>query len=175
MSGLLVDISELAGHPGAVKEIFSSPNVPGLSGVLGHVEDDFVTLSLRAESVLEGIQVSGGVTGRMVLACSRCLRSFEQSFEHEVDETFFFEGGDEREGYQISGNKIDLEPMVRDVVVLGIPTIPLHRRDCKGLCPICGSDLNDKDCGHRPDLADSRWAPLRELGLKLQESSDADA
>lgn len=175
MSGLLIDISELAGHPGAVKEIFSSPNVPGLSGVLGRVEGDFVTLSLRAESVVEGIQVSGGIAGRLELSCSRCLSSFEQSFEHQVDETFFFQGGEDRGGYEISGDKIDLEPMVRDVVVLGIPTSPLHSLDCKGLCPVCGTDLNVKDCGHRQELLDSRWAPLGELSMKLGEVSDADA
>lgn len=173
MSGLLIEISELAGRPGAVKEISKSQALEGLSGVLGRVQDDRVDLALIAESVIEGIQVSGKISGNLELSCSRCLVPYSAKFEHPVDETFFFTGGEERGGYEVVEDKIDLEPMVRDVVVLGIPTRPLHRADCKGLCPRCGTDLNERDCGHRRELVDLRWAPLK--SLKLEEPIDADS
>lgn len=170
MSGLLVDVSELAGHPGAQKEISTSGVVEGLQGVLGQVEDDSVDLALLAESVVEGVQVSGRVSGKLRLLCSRCLVTFEEPFEHRVDETFFFQGGDERGGYDVNGHTIDLEPMVRDVVVLAIPAGPLHRPDCRGLCPECGADRNQVDCGHRPEPVDLRWAPLRTLKFDEEET-----
>lgn len=172
MSGLLIDVSELAGHPGAVKEISKSSAVEGLSGALGEVLDSTVDIALLAESVIEGVQVSGTVSGQMQLTCSRCLVSFHQPFGHRVDETYFSPGGDERD-YQIESGQIDLEPLVIDVVVLGIPTVPLHRPDCKGLCPECGTDLGEIDCGHRPEPSDLRWAPLK--NLKIEETTDADA
>lgn len=170
MSGLTIDIADLAGHPGAVKEVSRSQALEGLSVALGRVEDDLVELDLQAHSVIEGIQVLGRVRGKLELSCSRCLIGYEQDFEHMVDETFFFRGGEDRGGYAVDGHTIDLEPMVRDVVVLSIPTRPLHSLDCKGLCPECGADLNARDCGHRPDTADLRWAPLRDLKLSGKES-----
>lgn len=163
MSGLVIDITELAGKPGAVKTISRSEPVPGLRGALGRVEEDRgVEVSLVAESLIDGVAVSGQVAGTMHLSCSRCLVEYEESFRQEVDEVFYFQEADEKEGYAVEGTTIDLEPMLRDVIVLAIPTRPLHREDCRGICAVCGADLNARDCGHReePDL---RWAPLRGL------------
>lgn len=168
MSGLLIDIAELAGNPRGTKEISRALTLEALGVALGRVEDDLVDVTVLAESVVEGIQVSGRVSGKLELSCSRCLATYRQAFEHEVDETYFFTSGEERGGYDVVGHSIDLEPLVRDVVVLSIPSRPLHRVDCKGLCPVCGTDLNEQDCGHRPEVADLRWAPLRKLKLKQE-------
>lgn len=169
MSGLTIHVADLAGHPGAAKEITAAPTVAGLAGVLGKVTNDVVRLRLLAESVVEGIQVSGEVSGTFELECSRCLVEFHRGFERRVDETFFFGGADERDGYEMNGSTIDLEQMVRDVVVLAIPTRPLHAEGCKGLCPVCGADRNVSDCGHRPDQGDFRWAPLKDLVIEEEK------
>jgi uncharacterized protein len=162
MSGLRIDVAELAGRPGASKEISRSEQIAGLRVPLGGVEEeDQVNISLLAESVIEGIAVSGTLEGKLHLSCSRCVVEFTEPFRHQVDETYFFTG--DEEAYRVTANTIDLEPMVRDVVVLGIPPSPLHAPDCKGLCPVCGGDLNEVDCGHRQDLSDLRWAPLKAL------------
>jgi uncharacterized protein len=58
---------------------------------------------------------------------------------------------------------IDLAPLLREYAILEIPINPLHDPDCKGLCPVCGQDLNIRDCGHRPDTSDSPFAKIKDL------------
>lgn len=64
------------------------------------------------------------------------------------------------------GERVDLGPIVREQLLLGVPNIePVCREDCKGLCPTCGQDRNEKDCGHAANGPDPRWSALK--GLKL--------
>jgi uncharacterized protein len=62
----------------------------------------------------------------------------------------------------LSGDLIDLEPVVHDAVVLALPQQPLCRDDCPGLCVECGARLAD-DPGHRHEHVDQRWAALERL------------
>jgi len=78
-------------------------------------------------------------------------------------EELFVSDPEEWETYPIHGDHIDLEPMAREAVVLGLPLAPLCRPDCKGLCPSCGADLNQGPCGCPPAAADPRWAALDAL------------
>lgn len=172
MSGLQIEIAELVGNPGARKKITRSQPVPGLRVPLGRVEDDeAVDIAVVAESVIEGVQVSGAVSGTLHLECSRCLVPFDQGFSHALDETFYLRPEDE-EAYRIEGSSIDLEPMVRDAILLAVPFRPLHTPDCKGLCPQCGADRNLKDCGHRQQTFDTRWAPLGQLRELLTDKEE---
>ncbi|MGH2768248.1 MAG: YceD family protein [Actinomycetota bacterium] len=159
----------MAGRPGATKVVSGPERVPGLRGALGWVGDsEPIELALVAESVVDGIAVTGRISGRMLLSCSRCLVAYDELFEGQIDEVFYFEEGEEKGGYEVKGRTIDLEPVVRDSIVLAIPTHPLHRDDCKGLCATCGSDLNVVDCGHRLDEVGLRFLPLAEF-LKTKE------
>lgn len=163
----------MAGKPGASKRIHAAVAFERLGGPLAWVEQgDPVDLALEATSVKEGLQVSGRVAGRLHLNCSRCLAAFEQAFEREIDETFYFEPqrAAETEGYLIHEMKIDLEPMLRDVIVLSMPLNPLHSGDCLGLCAVCGADRNAGDCGHNRAPEDLRWAPLRNILSNNQET-----
>jgi uncharacterized protein len=163
MSALSVDVSDLVGKPGATKEFSTSRPVAGLRLPLVWVEpDQSVEIDLVAHSVREGIEVLGRLSGTMRFSCSRCLVDFGQNFSHPVQEIFYYSSEDE-EAYRVAGTAIDLEQMVRDVVVLSMPIRPLHRPDCKGLCPICGADRNLVDCGHSLEPVDERWAPLKDL------------
>src|SRR3990170_2224603 len=65
---------------------------------------------------------------------------------------------------------IDLTPLIREEVILATPLSVLCRPDCKGLCPDCGADLNERPHTHE-DLIDDRWSKLRELAkLKSEET-----
>ena len=165
MPGLVIDISDVSATPGAAKEVRRSEPISGVKVPLVWMRDDEpAEISLLAEGIIEGILVSGEVAGKLHLACSRCLREFEDPFTHEVEETFFYSSPDET--YHVVDQRIDLEPMLRDVILLAAPLAPLHTADCKGLCPVCGQDRNEVDCGHTQDTSDLRWAPLKELVLE---------
>ena len=82
--------------------------------------------------------------------CGRCLEPFKQDLHTEFEEIFTFENRPLSEDEEIipeDGN-IDFEPLTREYLMLGIPYNPVCRPDCKGLCIICGQNLNEKDCGH---------------------------
>lgn len=169
MPGLVVDVTELAGNPGASLVISRSEAIPGIRLPLGWVsEDEEVEIHLEASSIIEGIAVSGELDGVLHLSCSRCLRQFDRAFSHDVDETFFVDTRGE-EAYEVTGGTIDLQPLIRDVIVLSMPASPLHSPGCKGLCPVCGQDLNEENCGHSREPIDLRWEPLKELVLEPQE------
>ena len=174
MSGLLVDVGSLVGRPGTSRNIDLTERIPGLQTALGWVEEnDPVHVEVTAESVLEGIEVTGWISGKLRLRCSRCLVDYVEPFRQAVDEVFSTgTSPDEEEGYRLNGDLMDLEPMVRDLVVLAIPVVPLHSEDCRGLCPECGVDLNVIDCGHRVDATDTRWAPLRSLEGLLSSTEE---
>lgn len=172
MSGLVVGASDLIGRPGRSKQIHRGVAVPGLRTALGWVDDDAVVqLDLTLDSVPEGVVVSGSVSGTMHLSCSRCLIGYDRSFDQPVNETFSgaADGSDDGDGYLLAGDQIDLEPMVRDVIVLAIPPVPLHNEACRGLCSTCGGDLNTTDCGHTQAPEDLRWAPLKAVFADLDK------
>ena len=71
----------------------------------------------------------------------------------------------EGETYPLDDDTLDLEPLVRDALLLELPLAPLCTEDCAGLCPSCGADRNETQCDCRVDDTDPRWAALRSLEL----------
>jgi uncharacterized protein len=61
------------------------------------------------------------------------------------------------------GKVIDLDPLIREQVLLALPAYPVCREGCKGLCPACGQSLNEKECGCDRHMPDPRWAGLEKL------------
>jgi uncharacterized protein len=133
-------------------------------GVAGVPEGSDVELSLRLEAVSEGVLVSGSARARYVGECGRCLDAVEGDLDAELQELYVYPDSDaeDEEAARMVGDLIDLEPVLRDVVVLALPLRPLCREDCPGLCPDCGVRLADHpDHGH--ESVDPRWAALADL------------
>lgn len=125
-------------------------------------------LDLQLESLIDGVLVRGSVRFVLDLACARCLTPMVQRREPHVAELYRDPAtypDETEEGYEIEGDlHIDLERMLRDLVVLDFPVRVLCRDDCAGLCPTCGADRNEQECGHDVEAGiDPRWAPLRDL------------
>jgi uncharacterized protein len=162
-SPFITDIVALRRHQGhrerlAVRAPLTDLRVTGSEVPSGRDVD----LELVLEAVEGGILVAGEARAPWRGECRRCLGPVEGEVTAEVDELFAtdFEEG---ETYPIQGDHIDLEPLAREVLVLGLPLAPLCRPDCAGLCPTCGADLNLGDCGCPPVDADPRWAALDAL------------
>lgn len=155
-----MDVGDLAGRPGATKRLEVDVEFGGLGVEMAKVAQKPLHLDLRLDSIAEGIHVSGWVSGEVTLQCRRCVTGFGRDLRVPVGEVYVYHG--EEEDYRVEGDRVDLEPMVRDAVVLDLPLNPLCREDCKGLCAVCGEDRNLRDCGHAL-AADARWEPLRGL------------
>jgi len=113
------------------------------------------------ESVLGGVSVEGAVTAPWVGECRRCLAPAAGRLRIRVRE-LYTPGGDSEETYPLVGTDLDLEPLVRDAVLLDLPQALLCRDDCAGLCPLCGADRNERACGCEPQR-DPRWEGLDSL------------
>lgn len=137
-----------------------------VAGVLGVGPETLVTVVGRAESVAEGVLVSASIDAVATGTCSRCLTEIELPISTSFRELFAYpdsytaETTDPDEIPRIDDEKIDLEPVVHDELVLAMPTIPLCREDCPGLCPECGERLDSVGADHRHEILDPRWAGL---------------
>jgi uncharacterized protein len=177
---LVLDTRDLPRQPGSVRALTRVVPAPkDLGGELIAVpEGTDLTLDLSMTSVSEGVYVSGVVRAPVAGECGRCLRDIDKSYDFSIQELFLFEEGetveasddddeDADETGRMQGDLIDLEPAVRDAVVLALPVNPLCRQDCPGLCPDCGVHLDELPADHSHELDDPRWAALRNLSTEL--------
>ncbi len=113
----------------------------------------------------QGLLVEGDFEAKTSAECARCLRTFDQQLHWNMTELYAFnEKALTDSGLIVPEDaKIDLEPLIRDYAMLEIPIRPLCKPDCKGLCPVCGQDLNVRDCGHRPHEDESPFSSLKKL------------
>lgn len=123
-----------------------------------------VEVELRLESVHEGILATGEVFTAAVSECSRCLEPLKLPVEVDFQELFAYSGSSD-DDYVVSNELIDLEPVIRDAVVLSLPFQPVCKPECLGLCPECGIRLEENSDHKHDQQVDSRWSEL----LKLKE------
>jgi len=176
---LVLDTRELGRRPGSQRRVSRSVPAPADLGidVLGVPEGSPVQLDLRLEAVMEGVLVTGTARVHVAGECSRCLDPVEDDLEVELQELFAYDDEDaepedqDEEVGRLEGDLLDLEPLVRDAVVLSLPFGPLCREDCPGLCVDCGARLAD-DPGHEHgERIDPRWAALAELAEQTEPSN----
>lgn len=171
---LVLDTRELgrrAGSMRAVQRTVAAP--PGWElDLVGVPAGSQLELDLRLEAVMDGVLVSGTVVAPIRAECGRCLTPVDSSIEVEVQELFAYEPApDGDEIALVAGDLINLEPIARDAVVLGLPLNPVCRDDCAGLCAGCGEPLADLPAGHGHDEIDPRWAAIAALDTEPEMGS----
>ncbi|HEY8912500.1 MAG TPA: DUF177 domain-containing protein [Lacisediminihabitans sp.] len=159
-----VDVYDLMHRPGEMRERALDVIVPESFGnaMIGVKQGSELRIDLRMESLHDGILVSADIEGTAAGECGRCLIDIEQPLQVEIQELFAY-SSDEAFEYEVHEDTIDLEPVVRDAVVLSLPFQPVCQEDCLGLCPQCGVRLLDNP-GHEHEAPiDPRWAALGDL------------
>jgi uncharacterized protein len=168
---LVIDVRELGRRPGSMHRVRTSVPAPeGLGVEMARVPAGSpLELDLRLESVVEGVLVSGTIRAATTGECARCLGPVSDEVTAEVQELFAYQESTTQETTEddevslLVGDLLDLEPVVRDAVVLALPLSPLCREDCPGLCPDCGVALDDLPADHTHEAPiDPRWAALVE-------------
>jgi uncharacterized protein len=167
---LVLDVRELGRRPGSMRPVRAEVPAPAdLTVGLAQVPPGSpVALDLRLEAVVEGVLVSGTVTAEVVGECARCLAPTSDEVTVELTELFAYPGSvteatsEDDEVSHLVGDMLDLEPVVRDGLVLALPLSPLCREDCRGLCAGCGVALDDLPDDHTHTSTDPRWAALAE-------------
>ena len=168
-SPLVVNILELIRRSGTYKDLDVDVSTAEFAFDDPRIDDSWdVHADLHVESTSGGIVVNGLVTAQARGECSRCLAELGLSVASDVDE-IYQRVPENDDVYPLEGDQLDLRPMVRESVLLAIPEAPLCTPTCKGLCPVCGVDLNRETCGCARPAADDRWSVLDQLKGKLPE------
>ncbi|MPZ51285.1 MAG: hypothetical protein GEU79_00870 [Acidimicrobiia bacterium] len=159
--GLVFDVGDLVDHPEKEREV---------EGVDDHIRIEMidvvlnppVTASSNLRWVVEGLLARFRAEATASFRCTRCLTEWEELVEVEANQLFGIE--QDEDGYKLGpGLRIDLAGPVRDELGLALPTSPICRQDCLGLCPVCGNDLNRDPCDGHEEETDSPFAVLKDL------------
>lgn len=187
----VIDTRDLPRSPGSMREM--SVAVPAPEGfgstMLVVPKGRDIELELRLESVSEGVWVSGTAYTHVAGECGRCLEPFTGDSRARFNELYAYPGSaellvdeddlDAPDVSLIQDELIDLEPVVRDAILLGFPLNPLCKAECLGLCSICGirlDDLGSAASEHSHETIDPRWAALGNLaGLTDLEDPSTEA
>jgi uncharacterized protein len=147
-----------------------------------HYEDliflEPVHIRLRIINLGREVLVKGNIKTKLSLVCSRCLKDFPYNLEAKIQEIYLWdipiqrnispgdiiELKDEDFKFVLEKESLFLDPLIEDSIRLNIPVKPLCRPDCKGLCPVCGKDLNLGECDcSKESKIDPRWEPLKKF------------
>jgi uncharacterized protein len=121
--------------------------------------------TIRATRTPQGILLQENFAVQTGLECVRCLTDFQQTLGVDFTELYAFSQRYVTDSGLLmpESGVIDLSPVLREYILLEIPISPLCRPDCKGLCPICGNNLNEVTCYHDEEMGDPRLASLKAL------------
>lgn len=174
---------ELQRRAGEMKEYELDIEVPEKVGVeLIYVPvGAIIEVDARLESVTEGILLSAQVFATAKGECTRCLDPLEIPIEKWIQELYRYEikvdhGGKKRKSdaedeldidgeLSMDGDIMDLEPPIRDAIVLSLPINPLCKESCAGLCPACGGKWAELPTDHLHEVIDARWSGLAGISL----------
>lgn len=174
---MILDLREFEEFP-ATKTIQGDPTrLKLLSDSV--LEVGAVEVELAIQSAGQEFFCQGRVVARLKLECARCLGSFEKVLEgttdfiicSEAEASEHIKDGDGEDYAVFEGNnlRVDIATQVRQVLALELSLKPICSDNCKGLCPLCGTDLNRRHCDCRKENSDPRWDGLKDVLPKQNE------
>ena len=165
---MLLSIGKIKLKPGLTQDYHVSGCIPP------SVTADYTGFSLKDPVIFDGkvtnsgngtFQVEGNYQGKISYVCSRCLAPCVRSVSGRLNALFSEDPltvqEDEVDIRRLDGDNICLDGLIMSSISFDMPMQPLCREDCRGLCPICGADLNKKACTCREDQIDPRWEKLK--------------
>lgn len=114
------------------------------------------------------VEVTGDGEAELLGACDRCLADTKISVEYSIERSIDDCKGEERDSEDentdvLSGNQLDIETLIKNEILMNLPEKVLCKDDCKGLCPRCGANLNERDCGCDTFIPDPRMAAIKDI------------
>lgn len=171
MRDLRLDVKNALNDPGQPFPFQMESELPPMEVLDETVRFQPIEITGTVTGSDEAVSVEATISATVKTRCSRCLTDVAVPIRTEVREAFTAsEQNSEEDAYPLSGTVADLEPMVRDALLLELPIKILCREECPGLCPVCGVDLNQSDCLCQRDVEDKNpFSALRELLIDDEE------
>ncbi len=160
---MFVDISEILMKKGEsisfeVSESLSSDSFkPNINAFLSPVKVEGTITNIDGK-----FDVSAKGSVDVLLSCSRCLKDIETELDFDIEE-IYTNTGNEDEAETFNGSIIELSSVVSRSILFSLPMKVICSEDCKGLCPVCGKDLNEGDCGCDTTYINPKFESLRSL------------
>ncbi|MBR3487242.1 MAG: DUF177 domain-containing protein [Clostridia bacterium] len=123
----------------------------------------------------EGVDLMGVLSSSLIMNCTKCNEEFVKPFSVDFSERFLKvsdEEAEELDCYSYAGEVLKLDKMAEDLILLNAPLYGLCRPDCKGLCPICGTNLNTSQCSCTAEDDSSPFAALKRLKELLNQDQE---
>ncbi len=169
---MFIDVSEIRKAPGQAFHFDLVDHIQSMA--VGNDEIHFrepLKISLDVKNTGRILVFAGKITGDTELVCSRCLENypfhleagFTEEFCHASDMAYVAEDGVETDIHVFEGNRINIDALISESVLLEIPMKSLCSENCKGLCAICGSNLNKNRCECKDESIDPRLAGLKKF------------
>jgi uncharacterized protein len=167
---MILDLRVFDEYP-AETTVYANP------GEIGRLDDSVVRIDaakvdLAIQKSGEEYYCQGEVEAQVVLECSRCLAEFTSKLMGDTDFVACSSefaarrrGTDDEDYVCFEGNdlRVDIVDPVRQTLVFALSMKPLCSEDCRGLCPTCGSNLNEQTCNCTDETIDPRWDGLKKL------------
>ena len=181
---MLISLEDLERQPLDFREQFSpgqvefGPELKQLAPLDSSGRATLIEEHQGAREVIQDIRVVGEMSTRVEVACARCLDPVRRDVHRSFDLLYRPLGSDsgreeisvtqaEAEIGYYTGEGVLLEDILREQLLLEVPIKVVCRDDCKGLCPLCGQNLNQGSCNCETHEQDPRWDALRGLRDKL--------
>ena len=167
-----IELENLEGGKGDFAHVYQPDDLNPVDERVSLTEP--VTVSGRVRLAGNEVFVKGHVETRAQVECDRCLKHVEASvnaeftLEYIPGSEYESSGAAELTEEELSvavfdGQALDVDEIVKEQILLAVPTRMLCREDCKGICPECGTDRNTGDCNCTTEDIDPRWAALKKL------------
>ena len=183
---MLIEIKALELHPVDFREEFApgaidlGEDVRQRTPLKTEGRADLVEEHHGKHEVVQDIRLRGKLATDLEMACARCLEPVQLPVERSFDLLYRPLGTDagheelsvtdaEAEIGYYQGEGLVLEDTLREQVLLAVPLKTLCRENCKGLCPHCGKNLNERQCSCAEKIQDPRWEGLKEIRTKLNQ------
>lgn len=163
-----INLHELPRRAGEMREYslnFPAPEDVGIP-LLKIPTGEEINLDFKAESVDDGVLITGIVRSHAEGECGRCLEQVEMEIDQRFQELFLYASrasdnpDEDDELFFLDGDVADLEIPIRDAVILSMPINPICSQDCEGLCAECGEKWRDLPDDHAHEVTDPRWTGL---------------
>lgn len=167
-----IELENLEGGKGDFAHIYQPEDLNPVDDRISLTEPATITGKVRLAG--NEVFVNGHVETRAKVECDRCLQPVEMPVNSDFELEYIT--GSEYESSPVAelteaemsvsvfdGEAIDVDEIVKEQIVLAVPTRMLCREDCKGICPECGSDRNTGACSCSTSDIDPRWAALKNL------------
>ena len=158
-TGLVIQAGDLIGRPG--KQLPFSGTTPVNLRLGETTVDGPMVVDGIAHGHSDAVKVEFEASARAHMVCTRCLTEWEAPIA--VASVQYFGNAPDEDGYAIAHGEIDIAGPAKDELALALPPVPLCKPGCLGLCPTCGTDLNNEPCDGHGDDSDSPFAVLKDL------------